>query len=168
MTPTALAILAVLLSLPAHSLDTETAYERVYRLEPVAIAIATVTDDIDEQAALITNGQIESGFAERVQELRCRPRECDLGKSRGVFQIHRGTVDARDWYLLGVPGHYSQVVGARVALKVWRYSVRVCRGSLPCARARYRGESRVNADDRKFPARVWRMSERLRRARHAP
>lgn len=98
-------ILAMILSLGIAKEDrapeiTERKHEQ---LETVARSIAVVAETPELAAMLITLGWFESKFAIRIAEGRCKPFECDRGRARGPFQIHRraGMTDAEWDGLLG-------------------------------------------------------------------
>jgi hypothetical protein len=154
-------ILAALHALTPSALDTESPAERCARLAPIAQAIAEVCSDAHCAAALIALGQVESRFAERVQAGRCRRHECDSGRSRGVWQLNIRAVNRETWRVLGRYGDDSLRIGAREALRIWRYGLKRCGGKLSCARARYRGTIVVSGADRAFARRVLRVRQAL-------
>jgi hypothetical protein len=151
-------ILAALHALTPSALDVESPAARCTRLEPIAQAIdETCRGDIPCAAALIALGQVESRFAERVQAGRCRRFECDRGRSRGVFQINITAVDSETWAALGRYDNESLRIGAREAIRIWRYGLSRCGGNISCARSRYRGARAVSEADRALARRVVRL-----------
>lgn len=49
-------------------------------------------------ALLATVGGKESALSMRIMRNECRPWECDRGKARGIFQIHRNAHNRDDWH----------------------------------------------------------------------
>jgi hypothetical protein len=92
MTVSAAAVLSALLSLAPSYLDKhESAEQRTELLRPVAEAIATVSRNEYEAAALIAQGHAESKWSRAVLEYRCSDLgrlACDRGKARGPWQTH--------------------------------------------------------------------------------
>jgi hypothetical protein len=91
------AVLAMLLSLGVAAEDRgpELAAAKREQSETIATSIATVASrqrsmvPRELAAVLVALGWHESKFALRIAEGRCKPWECDRGKARGIFQIHR-------------------------------------------------------------------------------
>lgn len=65
---------------------------------------------------LVAIANVESQFLERIEQCRCRNRECDNGRSKGLFQIMRG-----DPAMCG-----DRRAQARAALAVLREAQRMC------------------------------------------
>jgi hypothetical protein len=86
-------------------------------LRPVAEAIATVSRNEQEAAALIAQGWVETKWSRAVLEYRCSDLgrlACDRGRARGPWQVHR-------WCTA------TDVVGeARCTLRVMRYGKELC------------------------------------------
>lgn len=135
-----------------------------YHAESIAYAIVQSGASWSEATALVHLAHTESRFALRVIENRCRPRECDRGRSRGIWQVNKRAATKHEWATLGKGGLYAQVVGARAALRIWRAGLKRCGGKLACARARYRGTSVVSGADRAFARRVLGMRVQLERS----
>lgn len=120
-------ILAVLLSLQPHGTDAgEHPDARELRLAPVASAISGAARTLQEAAALIAQGQGETGFAAYVLEGRChegpRGARCDpdrqgRARARGPWQVWR--VACPDAWELPV-GHESLHREAACALRLLR------------------------------------------------
>lgn len=65
---------------------------------------------------LVAIAKVESEFLERIEQCRCRKRECDNGRSKGLFQIMRG-----DPAMCG-----DRQMQARAAIEVLREGRRMC------------------------------------------
>ncbi len=113
-------VLAMILSLGIAQEDRapELADRKREQLETVADSIAAVANTPELAAMLVTLGWYESKFATRIAEGRCKPFECDRGRARGVFQIHRraGMTDAEWDGLLGT-GEEPTLAAAREAAR---------------------------------------------------
>lgn len=118
MSVSAAAVLSVLLAQPSYVADRgESPSAREELLRPVAEAIATVSRDETEAAALIAQGYAETKWSRAVLEYRCSDLgrlACDRGKARGAWQVHQ-------WCTA------TDVVGeAKCTLRVMRYGKQRC------------------------------------------
>lgn len=128
-------ILAGLLSLPTYGEDRAPGLVEAKRAQYAALAagIATaakaqsVTTPRDWAALVIAIGHAESGFSLRIQAGQCKPHECDRGRARGPWQLHR-YAEATTWWeqMHGVEhaARQAQVASARLARGFY-----TCRGS---------------------------------------
>ncbi len=46
---------------------------------------------------MLTVGFHESGFSKRIIAGKCKPLECDRGRAKGAWQIHRNTLNRDSW-----------------------------------------------------------------------
>ncbi len=120
-------ILAVLLTLPRFSLDAgESVEERRERLTDVARAIAEVSKNRTEAAALIAVAWHESKFSALVQANRCSElpygMRCDNGKARSLFQLHKAACPA----IWDAPTSQHTRLGAECAIKLLRWYREQC------------------------------------------
>ncbi len=144
MTPLASAVLFMLLGLPPSTGDREAPEERATRLADVAQAIGEAAEQIpwpesreSLASVLVAQGYFESGFSKRIQEGHCRRYECDGGRARSPWQLHRGTQVPWDtWEQLGTQGVESVTLGARSAARILASTYRAC-GSLEGALGMY-------------------------------
>ena len=94
-------ILPALLRLPQWSLDHDTNEERIELLTPVAEAIHLEAHSAEEAAALISHSWKETKNARLVLTGHCdqmpKGQQCDGGKARGPFQVHRWCTAAWDF-----------------------------------------------------------------------
>ena len=157
------AVVAMLAGLPAYHGDGESLEQREARFESPAEAIVSAAERPDDVVALVALAEAESRLAAHVHAGQCRPWECDGGDAAGLWQVHRRSVALAVWLVLNVPGELADRVGARVALRVWRSSLHWCHGDLACARARYRGTSRITDHERAFARRFEELRSRIAR-----
>lgn len=120
-------ILATLLKLPQWHLDTISYEDRVKLLTPLAEVISSEAKTVDEAAALTAHTSKETNFAVLVLTGRCNemPKgiDCDAGKARGPFQVHKHCVEA--WrHTDGSIESYRE--GARCALRILRRGLKSC------------------------------------------
>ena len=113
-------ILAAALSLPAYKEDSESLEERTARLTVVATAIdgasarAVCADEPEGcrriwpgtrkelSMLLLTQAWHETRLAKRIHEDRCRPKECDGGRAKSLWQMHASHVLPRNvWATIG-------------------------------------------------------------------
>ena len=154
-------VLGLLSGLPAYHGDGETDEARRTRLDSPAEAIVEVARTSDDVVALVALAEAESRLAAHVHQGRCRPWECDGGLARGLWQNHEGSVAPAVWFVLATPGPLADRVGAREALRVWRSALGWCHGDLACARARYRGTSRITEHEQAFARRFGELRRRI-------
>lgn len=129
------AVLAALLTLPTYAEDTgpELAGAKLAQLTAVADAVAEasaaqrIATSRDWAALVVAIGFHESGFSLRIHDGHCRPLECDRGRARGPWQLHR-YAEAVTWWdqMQGVDNVELQakVVSARM-----RRGYYTCRGA---------------------------------------
>lgn len=97
--------------------------EKSAQLDQIAAAIAEVSRDAPRSprewaALLMTIGYHESTFSLRIQRGECKPHECDRGRARSSWQLHRNTFTAPIWdQLHGLENTRVQVQAASDALK---------------------------------------------------
>jgi hypothetical protein len=93
------------------------------QLDAIAAAIADVSRDAPRSprewaALLLTIGYHESTFSLRIQRGQCKPHECDQGRARSAWQLHKNLFTAPVWdQLHGVENTAIQVRAASEALK---------------------------------------------------
>ena len=93
------------------------------QLDAIAAAIADVSRDAPRSprewaALLLTIGYHESTFSLRIQRGQCKPHECDNGRARSAWQLHKNLFTAPVWdQLHGVENTTIQVRAASDALK---------------------------------------------------
>ncbi len=118
-------ILAALLALPRYTFDPpESATDRAARLAIVADAIASATRTSTEAATLVAIVKHEAAGSLLVQLGRCselpRGQQCDNGKARGVFQLHREACRAA--FALPEGSAESIFVEAQCAIRLLRWN----------------------------------------------
>lgn len=118
-------IVLAILALPLYKEDRPVTLEKVSQLEAVSFAIHAAAKTPDEAAFLIAWGEAESKFSLRVAAGRCKPTECDKGRARGPWQIHRfASMSPEQWDRMhGVENIDEQAVEA--ARKA-RWALRQC------------------------------------------
>jgi hypothetical protein len=120
-------ILAALLRLPQSFLDHDTPEERIELLTPVSESIFLEARNDEEAAALIAHSWNETKNARLVLTGHCdqmpKGQQCDGGKARGPFQVHRWCTDAWE-----VPDGTleSYRAGAHCVLKTLRFGYAHC------------------------------------------
>jgi hypothetical protein len=93
------------------------------QLDGIAAAVAEVSRDAPRPprewaALLLTIGYHESAFSLRIQRGQCKPHECDRGKARSAWQLHKNLYTAPIWdQLHGIEHTAVQVRAASEALK---------------------------------------------------
>jgi hypothetical protein len=93
------------------------------QLDAIAAAIADVSIDAPRSprewaALLLTIGYHESTFSLRIQRGQCKPHECDRGRARSAWQLHKNLFTAPVWdQLHGVENTAVQVRAASDVLK---------------------------------------------------
>ena len=97
--------------------------EKSAQLDAIASAIAEVSKDAPRAprewaALLLTIGYHESTFSLRIQRGQCKPHECDHGRARSAWQLHKNLFTAPVWdQLHGIENTSVQVRAASEALK---------------------------------------------------
>lgn len=93
------------------------------QLDSIAAAVAEVSRDAPRPprewaALLLTIGYHESTFSLRIHRGECKPHECDRGKARSAWQLHKNLYTAPIWdQLHGIEHTQVQVRAASDALK---------------------------------------------------
>lgn len=93
------------------------------QLDAIAVAIADVSHDAPRPprewaALLMTIGYHESTFSLRIHRGQCKPHECDNGRARSMWQLHKNLFNAAVWdQLHGIENTAIQVQTASDALK---------------------------------------------------
>jgi hypothetical protein len=93
------------------------------QLDAIAAAVAEVSRDAPRSprewaALLLTIGYHESTFSLRIHRGQCKPHECDRGKARSAWQLHKNLHTASMWEQLhGIEHTAVQVRAASDALK---------------------------------------------------
>jgi hypothetical protein len=93
------------------------------QLDGIAAAITEVSRDAPRPprewaALLLTIGYHESTFSLRIQRGQCKPHECDRGRARSAWQLHKNLFTAPIWdQLHGIENTRVQVQAASDALK---------------------------------------------------
>jgi hypothetical protein len=147
-------LLVALSLLPTYREDTA-APEKSAQLAAMSTAIHAAAKTPDEAAFLIACGRYETAFSLRIHAGQCRPLECDRGRARGPWQVHRNSAmsDAQWDRMHGVENIDEQ---ALVAASRARWALRQCPadrvrgafrvlGGLGCSRALRGEEQRVAA-----------------------
>jgi hypothetical protein len=97
--------------------------DKAAQLDAIATAIAEVSHDAPRAprewaALLLTIGYHESTFSLRIQRGQCKPHECDNGRARSAWQLHKNLFTAPIWdQLHGIENTRVQVQAASDALK---------------------------------------------------
>lgn len=140
--PSADAVLAVLLTLPQYTGDRfadPTIEDRARLLRPVAVAIAEVSKNRTEAAALVALAKHETNLARYVLDGFCEQgpvgARCDGGRARGAWQVHswcRALFAGPE----NAPGRH--LAGAQCAIRLLRSGRQQC-GSLAGAFGVYAG-----------------------------
>lgn len=94
-------VVAFLALLPVHKEDT--ASERLEHHQAAiaaAVQVQSTRSPVSPRqwaALLITIGHHESAFSIRISDGNCKPHECDRGRARGMWQLHRNTFNYDQW-----------------------------------------------------------------------
>jgi hypothetical protein len=109
-------------ALPCYVEDREDP-DKSAQLDAIAAAVAEVSQDAPRAprewaALLLTIGYHESTFSLRIQRGQCKPYECDRGRARSAWQLHKNLFTAPIWdQLHGVENTKVQVRAASDALR---------------------------------------------------
>lgn len=115
-------ILLFLLAQPVSTYDRdEPADSRRARIETVAQAI-TLASGCDKRKAafLAVQAVAESGLRLDVQMCQCPPKQCDKGKARGLWQLHKVPEFPSVWHNVCGLDLYSQTVAANWTARYYR------------------------------------------------
>ncbi len=110
-------------SLPCYVEDRGDPAAKSLQLDAIAAAVADVSRDAPRPprewaALLLTIGYHESSFSLRIQRGECKPHECDRGRARSAWQLHKNLFTAPIWdQLHGIENTTVQVQAASDALK---------------------------------------------------
>jgi hypothetical protein len=113
---------AAMESLPCFHEDRGSS-DKSAQLDAIAAAVAEVSRDAPRAprewaALLLTIGYHESTFSLRIHRGECKPHECDRGKARSAWQLHKNLYTAPLWdQLHGIEHTAVQVRAASEALK---------------------------------------------------
>jgi hypothetical protein len=113
---------AAMESLPVFHEDRGDA-DKAAQLDAIAAAVAEVSRDAPRSprewaALLLTVGYHESTYSLRIQRGECKPHECDRGRARSAWQLHKNLYTAPIWEQLhGIDNTAVQVRAASDALK---------------------------------------------------
>jgi len=113
---------AALDALPCYHEDRGDA-DKSAQLDLIATSIAEASREAPRPprewaALLMTVGYHESAFSLRIQRGECKPHECDRGRARSAWQMHRNVFTEPVWEQLhGVEHTAVQVHAASAALK---------------------------------------------------
>jgi hypothetical protein len=97
--------------------------EKDAQLDAIAAAVAEVSREAPRPprewaALLLTIGYHESTFSLRIHRGQCKPHECDRGRARSAWQLHKNLFTAPVWdQLHGIEHTRVQVQAASDALK---------------------------------------------------
>jgi hypothetical protein len=153
-------ILTALLALPQQAEDKapELAEQKRGQLVAIAEAVAVVAGEQriastrDWAALVVAIGQAESGFSLRIHAGRCHKWECDRGRARGPWQLHRYAEAVSTWEQMH--GLDNIAVQVRVASARLRRGYYTCRGSADWLVATINGYAGISC------SRVWPGLER--------
>ena len=116
-------ILLVIFAIPAFHEDRGVDGKRA-QLEAIARAVAAVSKTADQAAFLLAWGKAETNFSLRIHRGDCRPWECDGGKARGPWQLHRVGMPDELWAkMIGVENVQTQ---AEQALREVQWAFNIC------------------------------------------
>jgi hypothetical protein len=101
MTTATAQVLAALLALPTYREDVADP-RKPAQIAALAHEIAELkppagVNSKDWRALVIAVGQAESNFSLRIMEGRCKPFECDRGRARSAWQMHKNKHTAPVW-----------------------------------------------------------------------
>lgn len=119
------ALLVLLAALPTWREDRFDCPDKLAQRNGIAAAVQAEARTPDEAAFLLAWGQHESAFSLRIGAGRCKPWECDRGRARGPWQLHRdASMTADTWSRMH--GLENVPVQAREAAKKVRWALRQC------------------------------------------
>jgi len=116
------AIFALLLALPQRFED-RGSLAKTGQLNELASVLSSYSTD--QAAALLMLAYWETGLSLQVHEGHCKNWECDHGRARGLWQVHRnGMPDAMWDQMIGVDHTKEQ---AAEALFRWEQALAICK-----------------------------------------
>lgn len=89
-------IVAAILSLPVYKDDAGDERKRE-QLTLIARAVDEASSTPELEALLLTVAYHESGYSLRIHAGECRPLECDHGRAKGLWQLHRTARNHAYW-----------------------------------------------------------------------
>jgi hypothetical protein len=118
-------LLVALGLLPTFHEDKPVTPEKTRQLESIAVAIRAAAKTPDEAAFLFAWGDAESKFSLRIHAGRCKKHECDRGRARGPWQVHRvASHTAEQWDRMHGVEHVREQT--RYAAGMVRWALRQC------------------------------------------
>lgn len=121
------ATLLALLMLPQFHEDRASQADKAAQRNGIADAIAAEKLTPDQAAFLVAWGDAETHYSLRIHAGRCAKWECDRGRARGPWQLHRSAdMTADTWARMH--GIENVRVQAREAARRVRWALRECRG----------------------------------------
>lgn len=131
------AILTWLMQRPVHKSDIGEV-DRLSRMSQVAEAVGVVSGGNRLMAAsLLVIADEESAFRRDVQTGNCPKHECDEGRARSAYQLHRPSTVSREEWLGWAGPDYHNVLGATIQASRLLYAGRHKCGNLEGAMAYY-------------------------------
>ncbi len=120
------AIILALAVLPVAGEDKPVTPEKTAQLNAIAAAVHRHAKTPDEAAFVLAWGDAETHYSLRIAEGRCLIWECDRGKARGPWQVHRNAaMSAEQWDKMHGVEHIDEQ--ARVAAARARWALRQCK-----------------------------------------
>ncbi len=118
------AILLALALLPRFAEDRE-AIGKVVQEEHLARAVHKAARNADEAAFLLAWGDAETHFSLRIARGECFKWECDKGRARGPWQMHRNGMALAQWDRM----HGLENIGSQAAqaARLARWALSECR-----------------------------------------
>ena len=117
-------ILAALALLPIFGEDRPVTPEKQRQLDAISQAVRAAAKTPDEAAFLLAFGWHESNFSLRIAQGRCKPHECDRGKARSPWQLHRVGMTEERWAQMQGVEHVNEQ--AAEAMNRARWALRQC------------------------------------------
>jgi hypothetical protein len=134
-------VLTILLALPASwaERDIESPLQRAERMANVAEVLDTYTIRANRAAAIaIADGESKfAAYTENVcTEIPKGAANCDLGKARSYWQLQEGACP--ELWKVNTDSEAVKIA-AYCAVKQWNYAMRICKGNVVHAFAKYGG-----------------------------
>lgn len=122
--------LAGLFRLPVWKEDTapELAWLKEAQLREVDRLVNVETADPKARAFTKAFGYHESRYSLRIMRGDCKPAECDRGRARGAWQLHKNGLHDAEWKALHGPA--SLPAQAKEATRRARGALHTCRGDV--------------------------------------
>jgi hypothetical protein len=93
MTP----LLALLMALASHEDRANQSHLALVEAVIVAESTRAPRSPAEWRALMAAVGIHESGFSRRIIDGQCKPHECDRGRARGAWQLHRNAINREQW-----------------------------------------------------------------------